>query len=277
VRADFKGLPKGQGTVAKGEAVWESKCASCHGTFGESNSVFNPIVGGQKKADIATGRVASLAGDAPERSTLAKLSSLSTLWDYINRAMPWNLPKSLTVEEVYAVTAYVLHLGDVLPADFTLSDSNMAEVQKRIPNRNGMTTNHALWPGAELGKASNLTNPSKPDVQGSACMSNCAVGAKVVSLMPEYALNAHGNLAEQMRGVGATRGMDTSRFGINVAKTGDGNVGNKSPVLSVSKTTIATENKAGSITPMLTKHSCNACHADNAKLVGPSWAEIVKR
>ncbi len=49
-----------------------------------------------------------------------KLPTVSTLWDYINRAMPWNAPKSLTPDEVYAVTAYMLHLGGVLPDDFTL-------------------------------------------------------------------------------------------------------------------------------------------------------------
>ena len=69
-----------------------------------------------------------------------KVSSVSTLWDYINRAMPWNAPKSLSTEEVYAVTAYLLNLGGVLPDNFVLSDRNIAEVQQRLPNRNGMTT-----------------------------------------------------------------------------------------------------------------------------------------
>ena len=54
VRPDFKGLPKGSGSVAKGMIVWEGKCASCHGTFGESNEVFTPIVGGTTKEDIKT-------------------------------------------------------------------------------------------------------------------------------------------------------------------------------------------------------------------------------
>ena len=270
VRPDFKGIPKGQGTVAKGEQVWEAKCASCHGSFGESNSVFNPIVGGVKKADVAAGRVASLASDAPERSTMAKLSTVSTLWDYINRAMPWNLPKSLSVEEVYAVTAYVLHLGDVLPAEFTLSDKNIADVQKRLPNRNGMTQNHALWPGLEVSKS------ARPDVQGSACMNNCKVSAKVASLIPDYAMNAHGNLAEQARPLGATRGLDTSRFGINTD--------NKSAVLSASIQQVAKENIEMSVaistvnmSALLSKNTCTACHADNNKLVGPSWAEIAKK
>ncbi|HEX9718574.1 MAG TPA: cytochrome c, partial [Ramlibacter sp.] len=126
VRPDFKGLPAGSGSVAKGQDVWEAKCASCHGVFGESNQVFNPLVGGTSADDIKTGRVASLKRpDYPGRTTMMKLSSISTLWDYINRAMPWAQPKSLSVEEVYAVTAYLLNLADVVPADFTLSDKNI--------------------------------------------------------------------------------------------------------------------------------------------------------
>ena len=130
VRPDFKGLPKGQGSVAKGMEVWEGKCSSCHGIFGESNEVFAPITGGTRAEDIKSGRAARLLdGSFPSRTTMMKLSSLSTLWDYINRAMPWTAPKSLTTEEVYAVTAYILNLGGVLPDSFTLSNENMAEVQ----------------------------------------------------------------------------------------------------------------------------------------------------
>ena len=76
VRPDFKGLPAGSGSVAKGQDVWEAKCASCHGVFGESNEVFNPIVGGTTKEDIASGRVAKLRDPAfPGRTTLMKVST----------------------------------------------------------------------------------------------------------------------------------------------------------------------------------------------------------
>ncbi|HUP30598.1 MAG TPA: cytochrome C, partial [Usitatibacter sp.] len=56
VRPDFKGLPAGSGSVAQGQVVWDTKCAGCHGTFGESNEVFAPLVGGTKPDDIKTGR-----------------------------------------------------------------------------------------------------------------------------------------------------------------------------------------------------------------------------
>ena len=104
VRPDFKGLPQGAGSVATGMRVWEAKCASCHGVFGENNQFFAPIVGGTTPRDIETGRVARLDDAAfPGRTTLMKLATLSTLWDYINRAMPWTEPKSLSVEEVYGL------------------------------------------------------------------------------------------------------------------------------------------------------------------------------
>ena len=57
VRPDFKGLPPGSGTVAQGQEIWDQRCASCHGTFGESNEIFTPIVGGITKQDIERGRV----------------------------------------------------------------------------------------------------------------------------------------------------------------------------------------------------------------------------
>jgi S-disulfanyl-L-cysteine oxidoreductase SoxD len=207
VRPDFKGLPKGQGSVRQGEVLWEAQCASCHGSFAESSEVFTPIAGGITAQDIKNGRVDGLmpGSNQPNRTTLMKVSTLSTLWDYINRAMPWNAPKTLTADEVYAVTAYILNLGNILPDDYTLSDVNIREVQARLPNRNGMTTAHAMWPGKELGGA------ARPDAQGSSCMANCKTDVVIKSFLPDYARNAHGNLAEQSRLVGASRGVDTTQ------------------------------------------------------------------
>jgi len=191
VRPDFKGLPAGSGSVATGQQVWDSKCASCHGTFGESNEVFAPIVGGTTADDIRRGRAKALAtGDTP-RTTLMKLSSVSTLWDYIRRAMPWDKPKSLTVDEVYATVAYILHLGDIVPAGFVLSDRNIAEVQAKLPNRAGMTRDHGLWDVKGRG-----------DVANTACMKDCATEVKLASSIPDYAKDSHGNLAEQNRPIG---------------------------------------------------------------------------
>ncbi len=204
VRPDFKGLPKGAGTVAKGEAVWEEKCASCHGGFGESNEVFTPIIGGTTKEDIKNGRVAGLVegakSTAPQKTTMMKVATVSTLWDYINRAMPWTAPKSLSTDEVYSVVAYLLSLADVVPPDHELSDRNIAQAQARMPNRNGMVFYEPMW------KAS-----GKGDVKNVACMKNCETEVKIASSLPDYAKNAQGNTAEQNRTIGPVRGLDTSK------------------------------------------------------------------
>ena len=136
VRPDFKGLPAGSGSVAQGMDLWEARCASCHGVFGESNQTFSPLVGGTTAQDVKTGRVASLTDSAyPGRSTLMKLSTLSTLWDYISRAMPWTEPKSLKPDEVYALTAYLLALNKVVDEGAVLDATAMKQI--KMPNRDG--------------------------------------------------------------------------------------------------------------------------------------------
>ena len=258
VRPDFKGLPKGSGSVAKGMEVWESKCESCHGVFGENNQIFTPLIGGTSKEDMKTGRVEKLTDASfPGRTTIMKLSSVSTLWDYINRAMPWNQPKSLSTEEVYSVTAYMLNMGGVLPDNFVLSDQNINQVQQMLPNRNGMTTAHAMWPGAGA-------RNSKPDVKQLACMKNCASQAVVSSFLPDFAKDAHGNLADQNRLVGPQRGMVTTNTAapkpsrpttVDVAAGGP----------SLSGLVLAQNN------------GCTACHGLENKILGPSFIDIAKK
>lgn len=256
VRPDFKGLPPGSGSVTAGMDIWETKCASCHGVFGESNSVFFPLVGGTTKEDVKTGRVATLLRlDYPGRTTLMKVSTLSTLWDYINRAMPWNQPKSLKPDEVYAVTAYLLNLADVLPENFTLSDKNIAEVQKLMPNRDGMTTRHAMWPGPELGAGG-----IKPDTRAAACMKDCPVPADVTSRLPDHAIDTWGNLRDQNRLVGPQRGQVTVKGGEPGATAKP-----------------AADPQAAAAIALTQKHGCTACHGMATKLVGPGFAEIAKK
>lgn len=188
VRPDFKGLPPGSGSVSQGQAVWEAKCASCHGYFGESTEIFPPLVGGTTVEDIRTGRVKALTRPDMGRTTLMKLPTVSTLWDYVNRAMPWNEPKSLSTNDVYAVVAYMLHLGGILPADYVLTEKTIQAAQDRLPNRLGMTRSHGL--GEVKGK---------PDVVNTACMRDCPVSSSVTSFLPDHAKGQHGNLQEQMR------------------------------------------------------------------------------
>ena len=273
VRPDFRGLPVGSGSVAKGTDVWESKCASCHGVFGESNEVFSPLVGGTTREDIATGHAARLNdGSYPGRTTLMKLSTVSTLWDYINRAMPWNQPKSLTADEVYAVTAYVLNMGGIVPDSFTLSDRNIAEVQKLLPNRNGVTSEHALWPGPEFGKR-------KPDVVAKACMSNCPTEQKVSSFLPDFARDAHGNLAEQNRLVGAQHGADTTRPPGRAASASApaANAAVAAAAVTTTAPPPSAESGPQAAMALTQKYSCTACHGVDNKIVGPALADVAKK
>jgi len=244
VRPDFKGLAPGSGSVAQGQKIWDGKCASCHGTFGESNEIFTPMVGGTTAEDIKTGRVKTLVTGDVARTTLMKLSTISTLWDYIRRAMPWNAPKSLSTDEVYAVVAYMLNLGDVLPDDFVLSDKNIAVVQQRLPNRNGMTRNHGL--GDVHGK---------PDVTNVACMRNCATEVKLASTLPESERGSHGNLADQQRMVGPSRGYDAATS----ARTG------------------ATKASPANVADLARQKACLGCHGVDKKIVGPAFRDVAAR
>jgi cytochrome c551/c552 len=253
VRPDFKGLPKGSGSVSAGMKVWEGKCASCHGTFGESNEVFTPIVGGIGPDDLKTGRVASLSnGKQPQKTTLMKVATVSTLWDYINRAMPWTEPKSLTADEVYAVTAYILNMGEILPDDFVLSDKTIEQAQQRMPNRNGMSTKHGMWDVR-----------GKGDVKSIACMKNCPVDEQIRSTLPEASRNAHGNLAQQNRTFGAVRGVDTTR----PAPAGRSSAATP-PAIAVAAP------KANPALALMQQNACIACHGVATKLMGPSFVQI---
>ena len=259
VRPDFKGLPKGSGSVAQGQVIWESKCASCHGVFGESNEIFTPIAGGTTADDIKTGKVASLADrKQPQRTTLMKVPTVSTLWDYIYRAMPWNAPRSLTPDDTYAVVAFILSLGEIVPDDFVLSNGNIAEVQKKMPNRNGMTLNHGFW-----------SVNGKPDVNSQACMNNCVKFVQIGSTLPDFARNAHGNIAEQNRLYGPYRGADTTKSASAKlpGSTGEG---------LAHAADIHTASPKGPAA-LFKIENCSACHAPNAKLVGPSIADIAAK
>ncbi len=275
VRPDFKGLPAGSGSVAKGQVVWEAKCAGCHGVFGESNEVFSPLVGGTSKDDVRTGRVARLLDPAyPGRTTLMKVSSLSTLWDYINRAMPWTQPKSLTVDEVYAVTAFMLNLGGVVPDKYVLSNTNIEQTQQLLPNRNGMTRAHSMWPGKLQGAL------AKVDYQGSKCMKDCKTEANIASFLPDFARDSHGNLADQNRLVGAQKGASTitPTAGITAASvSSSGASASSSATLSNAPSKPAAATPSAEVLALLSKYSCVACHGMETKLVGPGFLEVTKK
>lgn len=135
VRPDGAGLPPGQGTVKQGQQVYMSNCAACHGDNGEGKRVegavgtFDKLVGG--------------AGTLDKPSPVMTVGSFwpyaTTLFDYVRRAMPFPAPQSLTADEVYAVTAYVLFMNKIVQEDAVLDAKSLPQV--KMPNRQGFTSN----------------------------------------------------------------------------------------------------------------------------------------
>ena len=117
-------LPPGSGSVAHGREVFETQCASCHGARGEGG-IGDKLVGGQ----------GTLASSKPVKTVGSFWPYASTLFDYIRRAMPMNAPQSLSNDDVYAVSAYILNLNGVVADGATLDASSMAAI--RMPNRDG--------------------------------------------------------------------------------------------------------------------------------------------
>ena len=269
VRPDFQGLPAGQGTVAEGTKLWEAKCASCHGDFADSNSVFPPLVGAFQatKEEMKTGIVAKLGNPSEGFGTsLEKLSTLSTLFDYIHRAMPWTSPDSLTWDQTYSLVDYLLNLANIVPANFVLTRDNVQQVQDKLPNRNDMTWNHGMWPGGKqvLADGKVLGNGGIPDVHNKECMKDCAPKPVVSSSIPDFAMNTWGNLQDQYRPWGPIRGQVTlSKAELEKA--------------AKAKQAAASDPNA-KVVELLKAHGCIACHSmgDNT-LVGPGYAAVAKK
>jgi len=151
---DGAGLPAGNGTVHRGADVYAEQCAACHGTFGEGEGRFPKLVGG----------AGTLRHDRPELTVGSYWPFAPTLWDYINRAMPMPAPHTLSADDVYALTAYILNLNDIVPGEFVADRESLPKV--KMPNRDNF-----LW-----------TDP-RPDTMAKPCMNACAdpAGVKIVS------------------------------------------------------------------------------------------------
>jgi S-disulfanyl-L-cysteine oxidoreductase SoxD len=135
-------LPSGSGSVSHGREVFDQQCAACHGAKGEGG-IGDRLVGGQ----------GTLATQKPVRTVGSYLPYAPTLFDYIRRAMPQNAPQSLSNDDVYAVSAYVLSLNGLLPADAVLDAKMLSEI--KMPNRKM------------------FVDDPRPDVKNPACMTGC--------------------------------------------------------------------------------------------------------
>jgi cytochrome c len=138
VSPDGAGLPKGSGSVAAGQAIYAAQCAACHGARGEG-----------KPADALVGGQGTLKNDRPVKTIGSFWPYATTVYDFVYRAMPYNAPQSLKPDEVYAVTAYLLHLNGIVPADAVLDAQSLPKV--RMPNRDGFVAD------------------TRPDTVGSPC------------------------------------------------------------------------------------------------------------
>ncbi|PTB20971.1 cytochrome C biogenesis protein CcdA [Trinickia symbiotica] len=124
IAPDGHRLPAGSGTVAAGKQIFAAKCAACHGQSGEGG-IGDPLAGG----------AGSLTSLKPQKTIGSYWPYATTLFDYIRRAMPYNAPQSLTTDEVYALSAYLLHLNGIVPEQATLDAKSLPKV--RMPNRGG--------------------------------------------------------------------------------------------------------------------------------------------
>ncbi len=124
VAPDGGGLPEGSGTVAAGLEVFASRCAKCHGEKAEGN-IGPALAGGQ--GTLATAKPFKTVGSFWPQAT--------TVWDYVNRAMPFNQPGLLKPPEVYAVVAYILNLNGIIGKDQIMDAKTLPKV--KMPNRDG--------------------------------------------------------------------------------------------------------------------------------------------
>lgn len=144
VQPDGRNLPAGSGSVAQGRTLYAQACASCHGQQGEGKPM-DRLVGGKGSLDTS----------APVKTVGSYWPYATSVYDYIHRAMPFNAPGTLTPEQAYAATAYLLYMNGIVPENAVLDARTLPSI--RMPNRDGFTE----------------PDP-RPDVHNTACVSNCA-------------------------------------------------------------------------------------------------------
>ena len=133
---DGQGLPPGSGTAALGQQVFAARCAACHGETGE-DPTYSRLVGGQ----------GTLATDKPVQTIGSFWQYATTLWSYIRRTQPFDNPGSLTPDQVYAVTAYLLHRNGIIGEQDVMDATTLPRV--KMPNRDGFVPD----PRPDVGQA----------------------------------------------------------------------------------------------------------------------------
>lgn len=124
VSPDGTGLPEGSGSVEDGEMLFSENCAICHGEFAEGVDNWPKLAGGKD----------TLNHDDPLKTVGSYWPYLSTVFDYVHRSMPFGNAQSLSADDTYAITAYILYSNDMVDDDFVLSKENFLEVEMTNPD-----------------------------------------------------------------------------------------------------------------------------------------------
>ena len=140
---DGRGLPPGRGSVADGKKIYDAKCLACHGADAKGGPVYGTMVGGI--GSFTTGTRVLTPGSMYPYAPI--------LFDYLRRAMPMDRPQTLTNDEAYALSAYLLNLNGLVPANAVMDATTLAAVQ--MPNRNGFIVD------------------DRPDAKAVRCMTAC--------------------------------------------------------------------------------------------------------
>ena len=128
-----KELPSGSGTAQEGAKIYAQKCAVCHGPTGDGGALGLRLAGGQGTIDTSR----------PVRTIGSFWPFATTIWDYINRTMPWDEGGSLSADEVYALTAFLLYRNDIIKETDVMDAKSLPKVQ--MPNRNGFVPPEPTW------------------------------------------------------------------------------------------------------------------------------------
>jgi cytochrome c len=142
-----KELPPGSGTPKQGAAVYEQKCAACHGPNGEGGNPNHNAGNPARTARALVGGKGTIGTQRPVRTVGSFWPFATTLWDYINRAMPMFAENSLTADEVYSVTAFLLYKNEIIRENDIIDAKTLPKVE--MPNRNGFVPARPEWkPGS---------------------------------------------------------------------------------------------------------------------------------
>lgn len=247
VRPDGAGLPEGSGTVAEGEEIYSAQCASCHGVFGEGEGRWPVLAGGE----------GTLTSARPVKTIGSYWPYASTIFDYVKRAMPFASPHTLTDDEVYAVTAYLLNLNFIVEdPDFELSNENFVEIA--LPNEG----NFFMDPREEV----------EPFFDKDPCMEDCketveiTARARVLDVTPEGEGPSEDGAEAASMDEAAAEAVETAQASPDAddASAGEGEEEALDPDL------VAAGEKVF--------RKCQACHAvgpDATNRVGPALNDIV--